>query len=153
MLGAFYAVEMKDVRDEGRIDASIEPPPGTRVHYAWDLGVGDDTAIWAFSHVAGQLWVYWFYASSGVGLEHYRDVIEANEQQMGWLHGTDYVPHDAKVKELGTGRTRVETMHSMGLAPHACATGIARRRDQRRASDAAALRVSSATGSGRNLGA
>jgi phage terminase large subunit len=27
------------------------------------------------------------------------------------------VPHDAKVKELGTGRTRVETMLALGLKP------------------------------------
>jgi hypothetical protein len=27
------------------------------------------------------------------------------------------VPHDAKVRELGTGRTRVETMGKMGLKP------------------------------------
>jgi hypothetical protein len=29
----------------------------------------------------------------------------------------DYVPHDAKVKEWGSGRTRVETMAAIGLKP------------------------------------
>ena len=35
----------------------------------------------------------------------------------GWRHGNDYVPHDAKVRELSTGRTRVETMRQLGLNP------------------------------------
>jgi hypothetical protein len=29
----------------------------------------------------------------------------------------DFVPHDAKVRELGTGRTRIETMVSLGRNP------------------------------------
>jgi hypothetical protein len=33
------------------------------------------------------------------------------------MHGTDYVPHDAKIKEWGTGKTRVETMSALGLKP------------------------------------
>ena len=35
--------------------------------------------------------------------------------QHGWHDGTDWVPHDAKVKEWGTGKTRVETMQALGL--------------------------------------
>src|SRR6185312_1648991 len=31
--------------------------------------------------------------------------------------GDDWVPHDAKVKELGTGRTRVETLIELGRKP------------------------------------
>jgi hypothetical protein len=57
------------------------------------------------------------YATSGQGLEHFRDEINRRHEQHGWMHGSDYVPHDAKVKELGTGRTRVETMVSLGLRP------------------------------------
>jgi hypothetical protein len=33
------------------------------------------------------------------------------------VSGTDFVPHDARVKEWGTGRTRVETMLTLGLSP------------------------------------
>jgi hypothetical protein len=57
------------------------------------------------------------YAASGVGVEHYRDEILRRHDAHGWLVGDDYVPHDAKIKEWGSGRTRVETMQSMGLHP------------------------------------
>lgn len=117
ILGAFYAFEMADVRKEQRI-VEIEATPGQPVHRAWDLGVGDDTSIWFFQPVGGQLFILDHYSASGVGLEHYRDIIEQKHATHGWRHGEDHVPHDAKVKELGTGRTRVETMRSLGLNPH-----------------------------------
>ena len=116
ILGAFYALEMAQVRSEGRI-LSIEPPNGALVHRSWDLGVGHSTSIWMFSVVGSQVYILDHYAASGVGLEHYRDVIERLYAERGWQHGTDFVPHDAKVKELGSGRTRVETMQRLGLAP------------------------------------
>src|SRR5262245_1072373 len=116
VLGAFYAREMAEVRAEGRI-LPIEPPAGMRVDRAWDLGMRDDTAIWFFSVVGSQLFVYDCLSTSGAGLEWWRDRICALHQARGWLHGTDHVPHDAKVRELGTGRTRGETMRALGLHP------------------------------------
>jgi len=116
VLGSFYAIEMRDVRLEQRVQP-IEPLPGEAVHCAWDLGVTDDTSIWFYSVRGAQVMVYDCYSTSGVGLEHYRDMIEKVCTERGWRHGDDYVPHDAKVREWGSGRTRVETMQSMGLHP------------------------------------
>jgi hypothetical protein len=116
ILGAFYAVEMRQVREEGRI-CHCEALGDRPVHRAWDLGVGDDTSIWWFQAQGAQLVILDHYAASGVGLEHYAEVIERKAKEHGWASGTDYVPHDAKVKEWGSGRTRVETMAAIGLAP------------------------------------
>jgi hypothetical protein len=79
--------------------------------------VRNDTSIWWFCIVGTQVWVLDHYAASGVGVEHYRDEIEKRAQEYGWIHGIDYVPHDAKVKEWGSSRTRVETMQYLGLHP------------------------------------
>jgi hypothetical protein len=117
LLGAFYAREMLAVRDEGRICA-VEPDLERAVDYAWDIGVGDDTSIWAFQVCGPQVLILDHIVSHNVGVEYYRDKIFELEKQRGWKHGTDYVPHDAKIKEWGTGRTRVETMSSLGLHPH-----------------------------------
>lgn len=38
-------------------------------------------------------------------------------QAKGYRYGDDWVPHDAKVRELGTGRTRVETLQELGRKP------------------------------------
>ena len=109
ILGAFYAMECAEVRKEGRV-LEFEADPDQPVHRAWDLGVRDDNCIWWFQARGSQLLILDVYAVSGVGLEVHRDEIFKRHAQHGWLHGDDYVPHDAKVLELGTGRTRVETI-------------------------------------------
>lgn len=117
ILGAFYAREMIAVRNEGRIDPMLEAVPGKPVHRSWDIGVRDDTSIWWFQVIGGQVYVLDCYTHNGRGVEHYAEVVEQRKAEHGWIDGTDFVPHDAKVKEWGTGRTRVETMQYMGLYP------------------------------------
>lgn len=112
ILGAFYAREMLAVRSEDRV-AEIEPLPDRPVHTAWDLGVRDSTAIWWYQVVGGQIFILDFYMAHGVGVEHYAEVCHSKP----WKRGIDYVPHDAKVKEWGSGKTRVETMREYGLNP------------------------------------
>jgi hypothetical protein len=128
ILGAFYGREMAAVRQQGRI-LEIEPIAGQPVHRAWDIGVRHDTSIWWFQVVGAQVFVLAHYAASGVGLDHYIDVIDEYAKKYGLKHGIDYVPHDAKVREFTVGRTRIETMALMGLNPclvpdHTLADGI-----------------------------
>jgi hypothetical protein len=115
ILGGYFTGEMATVRKEGRIievEASDSP-----VHRAWDLGVKDDTSIWWWQQQGSQIIILDHYAASGVGVEHYAEIIETKNKQHGWKRGTDWVPHDAKVKEWGSGKTRVETMETLGLRP------------------------------------
>lgn len=116
ILGAFYAREMVAVRREGRIDA-VSPAEGRPVHRAWDIGVKDDTSIWWFQVVGSQVFILDCYSASGAGVDHYAEIIEQRRKEHGWADGIDFVPHDARVKEWGTGRTRVETMQGLGLNP------------------------------------
>ena len=71
----------------------------------------------SFQVVGTQVYLYDCISTSGASLEWWRDKIASIHEERGWLHGTDYVPHDAKVRELSTGRTRVETMKALGLSP------------------------------------
>jgi hypothetical protein len=116
IIGAYYALEMAEVRNEGRV-LDIEPDLNRPIMRAWDLGVRDDTAIWWYQARGGQLLILDVMSGSGVGVEYFRDEIFKRHEQRGWIHGDDYVPHDAKIKEWGSGRTRVETMQSLGLNP------------------------------------
>lgn len=117
ILGAFYTREINAVRSEGRITPDIEPIPGKPIHRAWDIGVKDDTSIWWFQVVGMQVFILDCYTQSGVGVDHYAEVIHKIDDERGWISGIDFVPHDAKIKEWGTGRTRVETMRELGLNP------------------------------------
>lgn len=117
ILGAFYARELVAIRAEGRIDGDLEAVEKRPVHRSWDIGVRDDTTIWWWQVVGGQVYVLDCYSANGVGVDHYAEVIAKRRDEHGWTDGIDFVPHDARVKEWGTGRTRVETMQQLGLAP------------------------------------
>lgn len=114
ILGAFYAREMVKVRAEGRVVA-IEPLEDRPVHCAWDIGVRDDTSIWWFQVVGGQVYILDCYTASGAGVDHFAEVCHSKP----WKRGIDFVPHDAKVQEWGApgARSRVQTMKLLGLNP------------------------------------
>lgn len=110
VIGAYYAKDMQAAEDGGRIKR-IEPQRGVPVHTAWDLGMDDATAIWMFQCVAQEIHVLDYIEASGEALDYY--VRELQKRPAVW--GTHYLPHDAEVRELGTGRSRVETLTSLGL--------------------------------------
>lgn len=111
-VGAYYAKEMNATRVEGRIGNfpwNSELP----VHTAWDLGVDDSTAIWFFQIIGKQIVVIDFFEGHGQGAKFYVDEINSKP----YKYGAHWFPHDVKVKEWGTGRTRVETLIECGLTP------------------------------------
>lgn len=119
ILGAYYAHEMRDIRQQGRI-RKIIPVPGIPIHRAWDIGVGDSTTIWWFQVYRGVPYILDCYGNSGLGVDHYAEIIK--ERGFDLEGGVDYVPHDAKVREWGApgARTRVESMQREGLNPQLC---------------------------------
>jgi phage terminase large subunit len=116
ILGAYYAREMAVVRASGRV-VPLVPIPGRPVHRAWDIGVRDDTSIWWFQIVGGRIYILDCYTNSGAGVDHYAEVVKQRQDEHGFTSGNDYVPHDAKVMEWGSGRTRLEQMVALGLSP------------------------------------
>lgn len=87
--------------------------PDVPVHTAWDLGIGDSTSIWMFQVVGREIRVIDYYENNGEPIPHYCDVLK--DKPYTW--GDDWVPHDAKVRELGTGKTRVEVLIECGRKP------------------------------------
>jgi len=110
--GAYYAPQLAKLSEDNRI-CDLAPDPDLPVHTVWDLGIGDSTAIWFWQVVGNEIRVIDHYEAHGQGLPHYAAVIKAR----GYTPGDDWVPHDARVRELGTGRTRVETLRGLGLSP------------------------------------
>lgn len=108
--GSYYGKLLEQAEHEGRL-CRVPYNPGSAVITAWDLGFSDSTAIW-FAQVIGQeVHVIDYYASSGVGLDHYARVL----REKGYVYGDHIFPHDVAVSELGTGTTRLETLRKLGL--------------------------------------
>jgi len=108
--GAYYSLEMRDANAQGRITA-VPYETGSPVITAWDLGIGDTTAIWFAQMIGPETRLIDHYEASGVGLDHYVRVL----QQKGYVYDQHILPHDVRVRELGSGKSRLETLQSLGL--------------------------------------
>jgi len=108
--GAVYAKELAQARADERV-RNVPYDPLLPVHTAWDLGVGDSTAIWFAQQVGSELRIIDYYETSGEGLHHYANVLNSK----GYTYGRHLAPHDAQVRELGTGKSRVEIAQSLGI--------------------------------------
>jgi len=98
ILGSFYGTELREAEEQGRI-TNIAVDPVVPVHTAWDLGYRDDTAIWWYQVVRGEIHVIDFYSVSGANIEELAQVIT----DRGYRYGKHYLPHDAKAKTLASG--------------------------------------------------
>jgi phage terminase large subunit len=108
--GAVYAKELAQVRAQKRI-ARVPYDPILPVHTAWDLGVGDATAIW-FAQVHGaERRIIDYYEASGEGLQHYAAILD----KKGYKYGRHLAPPDIEVRELGSGRSRKEIAAGLGI--------------------------------------
>lgn len=115
IVGAYYAKQMTmlETPTENRQRQIGEVPwePGLPVHTAWDLGMDDQTCIWFIQQFGEQLRVIDYYENNGEGLAHYVKQLNARP----YVYGKHYAPHDIEVRELGTGRSRLEAARSLGL--------------------------------------
>jgi phage terminase large subunit len=114
-VGSFYANLFQQAEVEQRI-AAVPWDSAAEVHTAWDLGIGDSTAIWFFQQIGLEIHVIDYHENSGVGLSHYVGELEARRGR-GWVFGEHILPHDAKARELTTGKTREQALRDLGLIP------------------------------------
>jgi hypothetical protein len=108
--GAYYAKELDKARQENRIK-HVPFDPLLKVHTWWDLGVGDSTCIGFFQTYGNEWRMIDYYEASGEGLQHYINVLKQKE----YNYGTHYAPHDIRVRELGSGKSRLEIAGELGL--------------------------------------
>ena len=102
--GAYYGREMSAAEREGRI-CEVALDPSIPVHTAWDLGYRDDTAIWFYQVLRGEIHVIDFHASSGQTIKFYGDLVKSKP----YRYGTHWLPHDARAKTLAAeGKSIVE---------------------------------------------
>jgi phage terminase large subunit len=110
VVGSYYGKLMMRAEAERRI-ALVPYDPAALVWTSWDLGIRDATAIWFAQMVGREIRVIDYYEASGVDLGHYVREIHSRP----YVYAGHIVPHDAQAKELGTGKSRLEVLASLGL--------------------------------------
>ena len=109
ILGAYFGKEMRQLTDDGRI-REVEYDPLFPVHTAWDLGYSDDTAIWFFQVVHGEIRCLDYHSSNGQPVAFYAGIIQSREKERGYVYGTHWLPHDARAKTLSSNRSVIEQL-------------------------------------------
>lgn len=110
VIGAYYGDNIRKAEEAGRITRvpHIDTHP---VDTYWDLGMDDSMTIWFVQSVGLEHRFIDYVENSGEGLAYYAKVL----QNKGYLYGRHFAPHDIAVRELGTGKSRLETARTLGI--------------------------------------
>lgn len=107
--GAVYAKELREAQEKNRI-TKVPYDPTKPVHTSWDLGWSDNTSVWFAQIVGFEYRLIDFYQNSQHTINHYLEILQGKK----YVYGVDYLPHDARAKQLGTGRSIEELMRAAG---------------------------------------
>lgn len=110
VLGGIYTRAISDITEKEQI-TNIEYDTKYEVNTYWDLGIGDATSIWFAQNVGNRIHLIEYYENSGQSLEHYAKYLGSKD----YKYGDHYGPHDLKVRELGSGKSRNEIASNLGL--------------------------------------
>lgn len=110
IVGAYYGKQMMRMLNDKRI-CNVPYDPKLEVHTAWDLGVADSLSIIFFQEYGLETRLIDYYENSGEGLPHYVKILRERD----YVYGRHIAPWDIEVRELGTGKSRLETAKELGL--------------------------------------
>ncbi|MDE2105366.1 MAG: hypothetical protein KGL39_49525 [Patescibacteria group bacterium] len=108
--GSYYGRLLEEAAADGRI-CRVPYDPNLGVHTWWDLGVNDPTSIWFTQSTRFEHRVIDYYEGSGEGLSHYAKILA----EKPYAYSGHHFPHDVAVKELGSGKSRIETLAELGI--------------------------------------
>ena len=109
-IGSIYSQSLSKADKEGRI-TKVPYDSTIKVDTYWDLGMRDKTAIWVVQQKGSAIHLIDYFEDSGESLEYYASILD----ERGYVYDTHYLPHDANVREIGTGKSRLEIAQSLGL--------------------------------------
>ena len=108
--GAIFAKEVTMAELQGRI--CNVPYDATKPVYAiFDLGWADQTACWLLQFIGQETHLIRYFEDSQQTMSYYL----AKLQSFGYLYDTIWLPHDAKAKSLGTGKSIEEIVRATGM--------------------------------------
>ena len=109
--GAYWGTEMAAAEKDGRI-SNVPHDPAALVHVSWDLGMADSTALWYWQVCGREIHAIRYEEYQNTGLPEV--IRQMRSHPYNW--GDIIAPHDIAVRELGSGRSRIEVARDLGVA-------------------------------------
>lgn len=110
--GSYYADQLATAELQGRV-GEFPAEQGVPVHSAWDIAIGDYTSIWLFQRLDQRIRLIYFVEASGEGLPYYVNELSRLRAAHNWTLGEVYWPHDGRVREWGSGLSRIEQFREL----------------------------------------
>jgi len=110
IVGSYYGRDLADLDTRKQI-GRVPWERSLAVHTSWDLGIDDATAVWFWQVAGREIRVIDYYEANNQGLDA---TIKAIKEKP-YTYGRHYMPHDIDVRELISGRSRLDTVKGLGL--------------------------------------
>jgi phage terminase large subunit len=110
IMGAYYAKQYEQAEKENRF-TNIPYDPALKVHTVWDLGISDAMAVGFWQSAGLERRLIDYVEVTGKGLPEMAKIL----QEKPYVYGKHFAPHDIKVRELGTGKSRLEVAEGLGI--------------------------------------
>ena len=108
--GSYYGKIIGELEEKNRM-CEITRDDLCQTYVAWDLGMGDSTALWVAQNAGQEVRLMDYVENHGQGLDWYVNWLKDNK----WETAEQLLPHDVAVRELGTGKSRLEVLRESGL--------------------------------------
>jgi hypothetical protein len=108
--GFYFAKQISQARHERRI-CHLPYDENAKTFSSWDIGIGDDCAIWVWQLVGKEIHCIDYYQNSDEALSHYVKWIKSKP----YVFDKHFLPHDAAAREKGSGKSFADLAREQGL--------------------------------------
>lgn len=110
IMGSYYSHYLAELWEEKQI-GNIPWDKTQKVHTAWDIGIGDSTAITFFQCCGNEIHIIDYFENHGEGLPYYAKFLK----DKSYLYGSHFAPHDILAREYSTGHSRKDVAIDLGI--------------------------------------
>lgn len=119
--GAIYAEQIRDAENEGQNGGSRFrevpfDPQGGEVQAFWDIGIGDQCAIWVAQRVGSEIHILDYLEDNGHAADWYLRKLMWRGEHGGYVVRKHWLPHDARARNFATGLTTEEVIRKSAPA-------------------------------------
>lgn len=113
--GAYYSKQIATAIAENRI-TRVPYDSNSPVYAAFDLGISDSTSIWFAQYIGQEIHIIDFLESNGQPIDWYVKELRARP----YVYEHLILPHDARARALGTGKTIEEVLRGFNFQTVIC---------------------------------